>query len=602
MKQSGTKMVKFVFVLLMISLLSTPLFSDHNFSKQIDKLSKNQQWHRLLHFKNSQSEIDDTKFFFAKDGKTNPKNELEATIKKLMSDKSDDENSTLCHYPSRSAWILENIPQLKEKILKPKCLKLHKELKELGAKHVTLVLASAHMNSPASAFGHTFLRVDKNPDTPLLSYAVNYAAQTAEENGFFYAYQGLFGGYKGQYSIDPYYKKLKEYSDLEQRDVWEYTLNLSQEEINRMVLHIFEIRYFYADYFFLAENCSYNLLWLIEIAKKSSKLTKQFNHKAIPIDTLRAVMKSGLIKKTTYRPSKRANILALSQTIKENKTALTFAKSDEYNLTSIKKLTKKEQIASLELATALLQIRRSKNKISKKEYLPQFLKILRSRSKLGKSLKKKIAQPPEPIEGHYSTKTTLSLGNKNTFKARAKIAYHDIYDNDNGYISGAYINFFDTALEYKESKLQLEEINILEIKSYAIQDAIFKPISWEVAVGAKRIFNNELNSFLKAGAGFTLGDGNLYGYATITPTIYYKTNEEHSISGNIGFLYNPSKTVKIGLLGSHEWFNKNRDIEEIEPFITYSIDQKSAINLRYKYKKVNGIKKSDATLSWFWYY
>jgi hypothetical protein len=286
------KAVQLFFGLLLFqtSLFSDNNFSDHNLSIQINQLSNTKQWHRLLHFKNAESEIDDETFFFADDGKFNPKAKLQASIEKLISDKSDDKNSTLCRYPSRSRWILKKIPELQEKIKIPQCKRLNNELKKLGAKHVTLIFASAHINSPASAFGHTFLRIDNNPNTPLLSYAVNYAAQTKEDNGFIYAYQGLFGGYKGRYSITPYYKKLKEYSDLEQRDVWEYTLDLSQKEIERLVLHIFEVRHFYADYFFLAENCSYNLLWLLEVAKEDVNLVNQFSVKAIPIDTIRAIV------------------------------------------------------------------------------------------------------------------------------------------------------------------------------------------------------------------------------------------------------------------------------------------------------------------------
>ena len=592
----------FGLLLFQTSLFLTPLFSDNNPSLQITKLSKQPQWHRLLHFKNGKSEIDDTRFFFADEGKTNPQAELQASIDQLIADKSDDENSTLCRYPSRSHWILEQIPTLKEKIKIPQCKALNQELKELGAKHVTLILASAHINSPASAFGHTFLRIDNNPNTPLLSYAVNYAAQTTEDNGFVYAYQGLFGGYKGRYSIDPYYKKLKEYSDLEQRDVWEYTLDLTQAQIDRMVLHIFEIRHFYADYFFLSENCSYNLLWLIEVAKEQSILIKQFTHKAIPIDTLRAVVSQGLIKKELYRPSKRKEILALSRPIQNNNSALKFAQSDDYNLSQIKNLTKEEKIASLELATALLKIKRSDNKIDKKEYLSKFLKILRERSKLGKKEKESIPKPSSPKEGHLSSKASLSYMSHDVIKARAKISYHDIYDNDDGYISGGYISFFDTSIAYREGKVELEEIDFLDIKSYAIQDAIFKPISWQVAVGAKRIFHRELNSYLTAGAGVTLGRDNLYGSATISPTIYYRDNEEHSISGNIGLFYNPSKHLKLGVTASHEWFEEDREIEEIEPFITYSINQESAINLKYEYKDLDGEQESDVTLSWFWYF
>ena len=594
-----TKIFKLLFLLF---TFQTSLFSNNNFTIQANELSQTKEWLRLLHFKNNESEIDDKKFFFSSNGKSNPQAELNALVDKLILDKSNDENSTQCRYPSRSQWILQKLPKLKNQIFIPKCTKLKEELKELNAKYITLVLASAHMNSPASAFGHTFLRIDKDLNTPLLSYAINYAAQTAEDNGSIYAYQGLFGGYKGRYSIDPYYKKLKEYSNLEQRDVWEYRLNLTKEEIEKIVLHIFEIRHFYADYFFLTENCSYNLLWLLEIAKPNIELVDRFNHKAIPIDTLRAIFSENLVNESIYRPSKRKEILTLSQPILNNTQALSFAKSTEHNLTAIKNLTKEEKIASLELATALLQIDLADGKMAKKAYLPKFLKILKERSKLG--IKNKISTkiPFAPTEGHLSSKISLGLKNSERAELKFKVDYHDIYDNDKGYISGAYINFLDTTLEYKNNKVILEQINLLEIKSYAIQDAIFKPITWEVALGAKRISNNELNSYLKAGAGVTLGSKVFYGYATITPTIYYREDETVAISLNSGLLFNPSKHLKVGLLHSTEWFRKNRKIQITEPFMTYNFNQEQAINFDYKKETIDKEKEENFIISWFYYF
>ena len=580
--------------------LHISLFSDNTIT--IKQLAQSTQWKQLIHYKNGISEIDDPKFFFAKDGKTNPTKELTATIKQLISDKSDDENSTLCYYPSRSQWILEQLPELKKQIVFPKCSKLKEELKKLNPQQITLVLASAHINSPASAFGHTFLRIDADKKTPLLSYAVNYAAQTKEDNGFIYAYQGLFGGYEGRYSIAPYYKKLQEYSNLEQRDVWEYTLNLNQKEISRLVLHIFEIRHFYADYFFLAENCSYNLLWLLEVAKRDISLTKEFNIKAIPIDTLRAIISKNLVSETIYRPSKRKKILHFSRNIHHNAKALQFAKSDDYNTSLIQSLTKEKQIASLDLASSLLQIKYNDGDINKTEYLPKFLNLLQKRSKLGKIKQNKLSKPAFPRSGHLSSKLTLTQSNHQASKIRLKGAYHDIYDNDWGYIPGAYISFLDTTLEYKDQQVKIDEINLIDIRSYALQDAIFKPISWQVSLGAKRIFNHELNSYLQAGGGITLGTQTFYGYATLTPTIYYKKQEEHSLSANIGLLYNPSSHFKFGLLGTQEWFDKQRIIKTIEPFFTYSINQESAINIRYEHHDFNGIKENDALLSWFWYF
>ena len=93
------------------------LFAQSDFSQKIDTLSQTSQWKRLLHFKNNQSEIDDEKFFFSKNGKTDARAELKASIEQLMVDKSDDENSTLCRYPARSHWILEKFPHVKKKYL-----------------------------------------------------------------------------------------------------------------------------------------------------------------------------------------------------------------------------------------------------------------------------------------------------------------------------------------------------------------------------------------------------------------------------------------------------------------------------------------------------
>ena len=97
-------------------------------------------------------------------------------------------------------------------------------------------------------FGHTFLRVNSSYNSKLLSYAINYAANADKktENGFLFAIKGLFGGYYGKYNMLPYYEKLKQYRDTEQRDIWEYNLNLTKNE----TIQIYTTRYYsYSGYF-----------------------------------------------------------------------------------------------------------------------------------------------------------------------------------------------------------------------------------------------------------------------------------------------------------------------------------------------------------------
>ena len=96
---------------------------------------------------------------------------------------------------------------------------------------------------------------------------------------------------------------------LENRDLWEYRLNLTQVETERMVEHVWELKQIQFDYFFFDENCSYRLLELLQVARPSLRLTEQFPLTAIPTDTVKAVKEAGLVEKIDYRPSRERELL-----------------------------------------------------------------------------------------------------------------------------------------------------------------------------------------------------------------------------------------------------------------------------------------------------
>src|SRR5690606_41526448 len=79
------------------------------------------------------------------------------------------------------------------------------------------------MGNPSSMFGHTLLRLDPKDQQQLnlISYAVNYAATVDGNDNWSFAWKGLTGQYPGEYSLMPYYRKVKEYGDFESRDLWE---------------------------------------------------------------------------------------------------------------------------------------------------------------------------------------------------------------------------------------------------------------------------------------------------------------------------------------------------------------------------------------------
>ena len=139
--------------------------------------------------------------------------------------------------------------------------------------------------------------------------AVNYGAAVDDDNGLQFALYGLTGGYPGTYSVMPYHQLVRKYSDYENRDIWEYQLNLTATEVRRLLEHLWELQSNYADYYFFDENCSYQLLFLLDVARPGLALTDRFEVYAIPVDTVRAVVdQPGLLGGTVFRASSRTRI------------------------------------------------------------------------------------------------------------------------------------------------------------------------------------------------------------------------------------------------------------------------------------------------------
>lgn len=283
-------------------------------------------WIALGHYEHRalagwRSYVDDENFFFAEDGARSPLAELQATLGALYADPQLGDRHPQCRFPSRTRWLkhqlrLNDLPAVN-------CPEYDTWFADIDPHTTVLVFPDAYLNSPSSMFGHTLLRIDppgaENSGTALLSYALNFGAIVeGADNGMLYAWKGLAGGYPGQFALLPYREKVSEYSSLENRDLWEYRLDLTPEETGRMIEHVWELRQVRFDYFFFDENCSYRLLELLEIARPGLKLIDQFPLTAIPADTVRAVKKAGLVEDIAYRPSREKELLARAAALNED--------------------------------------------------------------------------------------------------------------------------------------------------------------------------------------------------------------------------------------------------------------------------------------------
>ncbi|KLD96271.1 hypothetical protein AF74_10615 [Aliarcobacter butzleri L349] len=542
------------------------------------KLYENSYWAKLLHYRDGISEIDSTNFFISNNGKEDLKEELFETINSLETGT----NNVLCRFPLRVEWLKENIPTLEEKIVPYSCEELDKFLELTDAKYVTMVFPTAHINSPASMYGHTFLKVGADKETPLISNAINYAAKTDEKNGLIFAYKGLFGGYEGRYSIMPYYEKIKEYNNLEQRDVWEYDLNLSQEEINKLVLHTWELKDSYADYYFFKENCSYNVLWLLEIARPSLDLVSYFDFKAIPLDTIKILTKyDGLIVDSKYRYSNLKKMKHILNEEIENKEFLKAYINDEIELPD--SLSQSDKISYLDFKIAYTQYQRSEDGTEKKEYIKNYLKLLKERSAHKQTRTYNIKSPLDPLISHDSARIGLFYDSNDSFETSIKPAYNDMYDIVDGYLQGAYIDFFELNFKKQKDKdVKLDRFTLIKIKSYSPQDMIFKPISWGIDAGYEHFKDKDDYFKIKPEVGVSFGNDKDFIYSMLGSNIYYKGNDQlYSAGVNIGFITNRIENFNIGVNYTYDKYNKNLENNQFEAFTTYKIHRNLALNLKY---------------------
>ena len=388
------------------------------------------------YYDNDESEIDDSNFFLSKDGKTNPKSELYATIDALINETYFDDNSTACKFPARKQWLKEKLNI--EIFPKVECSQYDIVLKKLQPTSTTLVFPAAHINSPASMFGHTFLRINSHYKSKLLSYAINYAADAdpSKENGFMFAMKGLFGGYYGKYSLLPYYEKLKEYRDTEQRDVWEYDLNLTKEETLRMFRHIWELNGTHSTYYFTTQNCSYNMLWFLEAAREDINLRDYFTLQVIPLETVHAVKLEDLIVNKTFRPSKRTILLKYESLI--DTQYIDIVKDifkTKYSIDAFlddNKIEIQQKRYILESSIELMEYQFKRNDVDKDSYLERFHQLSSARATLGQGLKLDIQTPNNPLSGHRAIRVQNSIGYRDERTLGfigIRPSYHDINDN-----------------------------------------------------------------------------------------------------------------------------------------------------------------------------
>ena len=282
----------FPVLFLVTSLASATI--EQNYSEKAKGLSlqADPYWLKLLHYESgffgTKSTADSSGFFLASDGDKNAESELKATIAAIFApiEPERPDHHARCKFIARTQWLIAKLAIDENTLPTVRCGQYEAFRRQYSADALSLVFGSYNINSSASLFGHTFLRLRRKSGE---DHALSYLAVIGTSNFFAYIYKGFFGGYHGSYLLEQYDQKARDYLFNEQRNMWEFELNMNAVEIERMFRHMWELANTHFDYYFLTENCSYNLFLLLEIARPGIELVNYPHFFVHPADTMKVM-------------------------------------------------------------------------------------------------------------------------------------------------------------------------------------------------------------------------------------------------------------------------------------------------------------------------
>jgi hypothetical protein len=495
------------------------------FSNSLFALELDSEWLNLLHYKKTlfnqwESEADSEKFFLSINGKTSPLDEMLANITAMNLPATEKEDHARCKFPARYHY-LDKKKLINESTRKIQCADLEHFLKLLNPSGASLIFSSYYLETASSTFGHTFLKIIRKDlgdttDTDLLNYAVNYGAHVTTENALLYGLYGLIGGFAGEFSSLPYFYKVREYNDHESRDLWEYKLNLTQDEITKLAEHIWEMKQNYFTYFYLTENCSYHMLALLDAVNPKWKLTNRNPYFVIPSDTIKTAMNTpGLIKSVEFSPSKRRIAMShinslsddelkeLKNTLKTNSLDTDFSKRPEQSQVKILDAL----IESMDfLFAGEILLKEGKASEVKHQYLS-------ARSMLSDdTTHPEIITPSDeaPHLGHKSRRLKFTQywpENNQKQNLELRVALNDLLDPLVGQarLSTMEMGKFSLSHLNNENKFKIDEITWVNVVSLNPWNNFLKPLSWRGWFGSKTINDKSCQQCMGHGVSAAFG-------------------------------------------------------------------------------------------------
>jgi hypothetical protein len=543
-------------------------------------LSDKRQWKKLLHLnEHDKSYIISDQFFFS--GSSNPYEEMSATISAF------ERQENICKLPSRAIFL--NRYGYNFDI--DSCTKFTAWKNELDVTNISVLFASGYMANPASIYGHILIRFNNENSARLLNTSINYGAKVPpNENGLVYVAKGLFGGYEATYSDQHYYRHEHNYADKELRDLWNYTLDLTKEDVELLVAHIYEILPFRFDYYFVSENCAFHVGKLIEIVTEADFISENVPW-SMPSSLAKALTdyKDGeLIEKVDFIPSAETRLSHYAKLVKKRggselldgfiTQGFDKNKSDYQALSPSDKKLILEALLEYELVAS--------DTDNKKDIISETLKLPPGRTKTSIN---PIVESPHKTSPPSLVSIGGAVGDINEAIIGFRMNFFDELTFDQSQKKYTALEILDSEIGVKGKQIKLNQLTLARVQTMRPNDtdlSYFDRSSWRIDVGYRNrglaCFDCNL-IYTHADYGLSAPLFNGIGYTMVGIKAETGTITNTYMSATAGIITNLSNKVKIKIEAAHNIAlrSNQKDQSTLEFEANYLIDSENEIRISY---------------------
>ncbi len=550
-------------------------------SAQDLNLASHPTWLRLLYVQAAghTSAITSPKYFFAENGRESASSELKETIKAYFRPWQEPNKHPRCRFPARYHWLSKQLELPYEEIeIIQNCPGLEKWGMHKKLDSVSLVLVSGYLGNPASSFGHALLKLnmEESRGNNLFDRTVNYGAKVPPGDSIYrYITSGIFGGYKAYFSNQYFATQDLVYSRTEFRDMWEYELALSEEQVRFLMLHVWEVSGREFDYYFFDENCAYRIAQLIDLVDETELAESGVRPWYLPevlFQNLEKINKereqqggTALIQSVKFIPSNQRILYRQMELLTESeievvKGILESQAEDHSTWQTLAELPEDRRIILLDTLLAYQQyLLVSRGNKEDKFMLRLKKKILLARLSLP------AAQRTRPPEKRLASP---AAGNESMILGAGRYDIHDVE-------SGAWLKYtgFSRDLMSRNS-LEGNELVIFDAEAYSDSEGLklrywdlirvsnYKPAgfnlsedkrwNWDIALGARRLPDEDYQAYFSGGAGRSVAlNDQWFVYWLANPSLY-STGEHVDLGVKLGLVY-LSQSWKLSVIHRSAW-------------------------------------------------